>query len=61
MVCVASGHFFEREDKLPRSLVFGKLPGVREPATSNLPIMPFLGSYIFRENPQCRHLDEKSL
>jgi hypothetical protein len=25
------------------------------------PIIPFFGSYIFRENPQCKHLDEKSL
>ena len=24
-------------------------------------IIPFHGSYIFKENPQCKHLDEKSL
>jgi hypothetical protein len=32
-----------------------------EDVGAKLPVVPFSESYIFRENPQCRHLDEKSL
>ena len=44
MASVASGHFFEHEDKLPRSLVFGNFPGSnrdRADQAGKLPITPF--------------------
>ena len=48
MACVASGNFFERGDKLPRSRVFGKLPARGRRGERKLPGIPFSRNFVMR-------------